>query len=823
MKKIASAVFATIGFASVVCAESTLTISPDGATLDGASLPGGKLAVDTQVDFLNANGGTLDLNGHSLTFSSAYASRFSVTAQTVITNSSETTATSAFRLTSASSQFSSEFQSMRFGGNLKLVVAGRASSNAGFQTAVNSHTGGTELDGYFNVNETTMPQYSANQHPRFSTDSAFGTGPLTLKNGTAISYTGGNCIFPWAYISVEGGTNQFRCPNATASFLNPLKVASGSTLMWCSERQGNLGQTWTGDMSEVLGTLLVNGRAGTFLAVNEDIPGTVALGASAGAQLQYRGSDGTFEVGALETQDLTAYSANAFLQNAAGLKTLKVGAANKDTVFYGNIACTGSKAAKDWKLEKTGTGTLTLAGTNTYLSTTIISGGTLKLAGVGTLGAPDSTADVQFAGGTLEYGDGATADYSGRIKSSTAPISIDTGTNSIVFATALAASNEGGLVKKGDGVLVLEAKPNHSGKTIVSNGTLKIAGAYEYSSADGISSDIRDSFEVSNGANLEVTFRSTAAVHAGEAGVLTGLPNGTTVNFENADYRGMPRLGNVTTFSGTVNFLNSLDNSGDLGAGGLVVNGATNLGSAEIDWGVIGEPVAEHTRIFDIFGSNGMVVDFGALRQTSPNAMIHSRHRCEINIGSLGTNSVINGQFEMSDNNLLTLNSVGGRLTLGESFAVLAGGAEAYTRTPILNVTAGEIVNNADLSSFTVNLSDGVTVGGSGTWPAGMAMPGAYSIAASTRETTCLNGATIDFGNGASLDLDLDGCDPGDKSVVYQVVSASSISGLPDTSFLAPINEGRKGGEWVLSVRRGETHVLVLRWRVKNGFMIRFH
>ena len=499
MKKQLSAFFAIAGIASVACAASTLTISPDGVELDGAALAGGKLTADTQVDFLNANGGVLDLNEHSLTFSSAYASRFSVTAQTVVTNSSKTLATSAFRLTSASSQFSSEFQSMRFGGNLKLVVAGRASSNAGFQTAVNSHTGGTELDGYFNVNETATPLYNANQHPRFSTDSAFGTGPLTLKNGASVFYVGSHCTFPWEYISVEGGTNQFRCPNVTASFLNPLKVAANSTLVWCSERQGNSGQIWPGDLGEVQGTLLVEGRAGTFLAVSNDIPGTVALGPSAGAQLQYRGSDGTFEVGALETQDLTAYSTNAYLQNTAGLKTLKVGAANKDTVFYGNIACTGTKGNKDWKVEKTGTGTLTLAGTNTYLSSTIISGGALRLAGVGTLGAPDSTADVQFTGGTLEYGDGATADYSDRIKSSTAPISIDTGTNSIVFATALAASNEGGLVKKGDGVLVLEAKPNHSGKTIVSNGTLKIAGAYEYSSVDGLSPDIRNSFEVADG------------------------------------------------------------------------------------------------------------------------------------------------------------------------------------------------------------------------------------------------------------------------------------------------------------------------------------
>ena len=808
-------------FAAV--ADSTLTISPSGVTLDDVVLADGKLTADTMVDFLNADGGTLDLDGHNLTFSAAYASRFAATAQTTIRNTSATSATAAFKLTSTTTYFGAQFRSMLFDGNLKLEVRGRANSNDGFQGANNTHTGGTVLDGYFRVSDSSKPVWEDNGYPRFNTADAFGTGELVLTNGSTVFYTGSGCTFGFSSLSSAGDagtTNYFRCPNATATLNGPLKVAAGTTFSFYSERQGNLGQAWENvETEEVLGTLLVNGRSGTFLAVHDDIPGTVALGSSDGAQLQYRGSDGIFEVGALETQGLSAYSANAYVQNTAALKTLKVGVSNIDTVFYGNIACTGSKGTKDWRLEKVGTGTLTLAGTNTYLSSTVISGGVLKLAGVGTLGAPESTAEVQFDGGTLEYGDGVTADYSSRIKSSTAAVSIDTGTNEVVFASALAASNEGGLVKKGEGTLVLGSKPEHSGKTIVSNGMLRIDGAYEYSSSDGISADVRNSFEVEDGASLEVTFRCTAAsVHAGESGLLTGLPSGTTVNLANSDYRGIPRIGNVTTFSGTVNFLNALDNSGSNGAGGLLASSALLLGSESIDWGVTGEPAAAHTRIFNLEGANGMVVNLGALRQTSPNAMIYAKHRCDVNIGALGGDSIINGQFEMQDSNLLTINSVGGRLTLGENFAVLANGAAEYTRTPILNITAGTIENNADLSGFSVNLSDGVTICGTGTWPTGVTMPAGYAVLVVLGTTTVLNGIDVDFAHGASLEFaDLDPVSL-DREQTYTLLSAKSVAGVSAVSLPPGINEGEVKGSWRLSAIGSS---VVLRYQ-KKGFRLSF-
>ena len=121
-------------------------------------------------------------------------------------------------------------------------------------------------------------------------------------------------------------------------------------------------------------------------------------------------------------------------------------------------------------LTKTGSGTLTLSGPNTYSGVTYIDGGVLSLANASALGGGGN---ITFNGGTLQYSASNTTDFSGRIVNSTGPISIDTGGQTITFATKLANTNVGGLIKNGAGTLILTTAGAYGGPTIINSGTLK--------------------------------------------------------------------------------------------------------------------------------------------------------------------------------------------------------------------------------------------------------------------------------------------------------------------------------------------------------------
>lgn len=120
---------------------------------------------------------------------------------------------------------------------------------------------------------------------------------------------------------------------------------------------------------------------------------------------------------------------------------------------------------------KTGTGTWTLAGSNSYTGATTLAAGRLVL---GNASALANTGTIAFTGGTLRYGPGITTDLSSRIRNSTASISIDTGTSAVTFASAIGASNSGGLAKSGSGSLTLSGSNSYTGDTTLAAGRLNI-------------------------------------------------------------------------------------------------------------------------------------------------------------------------------------------------------------------------------------------------------------------------------------------------------------------------------------------------------------
>jgi autotransporter-associated beta strand protein/T5SS/PEP-CTERM-associated repeat protein len=134
-------------------------------------------------------------------------------------------------------------------------------------------------------------------------------------------------------------------------------------------------------------------------------------------------------------------------------------------------------------LTKLGTGTLALAGGNSFTAGTVLGGGVLRLGSADALG---STGPISFVGGTLQFTAANTTDYSTRFSTAAGQAyALDTNGQDVTFATSL-SSTGGSLTKVGAGTLTLTGALNlagsnlfdtsDDGRTRVAAGTLVLPG-----------------------------------------------------------------------------------------------------------------------------------------------------------------------------------------------------------------------------------------------------------------------------------------------------------------------------------------------------------
>jgi autotransporter-associated beta strand protein len=161
----------------------------------------------------------------------------------------------------------------------------------------------------------------------------------------------------------------------------------------------------------------------------------------------------------------------------------------KNLVVDSNLPDRVNDSNRGHCLRKVGAGTLTFSGK--YLRKYEINDGTLLItndaAFVWTKDASTYRSRITFGGGTLAFGGDVTDDPSSRIVESTAPICFSNAVNEVhTWATALVAQvadaetgKDAGLVKLGEGTLVLSAAPLYTGDTYLDTvgGTLKIPAA----------------------------------------------------------------------------------------------------------------------------------------------------------------------------------------------------------------------------------------------------------------------------------------------------------------------------------------------------------
>jgi len=345
-----------------------------------------------------------------------------------------------------------------------------SSGTANLNTA-NNYSGATSVTG-------TLLAADAN---------AFKNSAVTLNNGGTLQLRNNSPTLFAGTVKDSGAINAsttIDVNNSSTGANNMLTLTNGYSATEPSS--GNLAGTYTT-------TLNVTGGNGYTLALPQV---TYTCGASYGS-----GSSRNYVL------DLNPTTANVTIGNLslnAGLNrvglylTLDGNSANN--VITGVISGT---AVAGNSVTKTGTGTWTLSGNNTYTGGTTISAGTLALSGSGSLASPTitvaggATFDVSGLSSTFTLGSSQTLANSGSTTANlVGNINTGSGTNLLTFAAGTPAFNIAG------GTL------NLSGSTVKVNNTGPVLGAGSYKLIGALS-----------GGAVAVTLPAVSVTGGGTAGL----------------------------------------------------------------------------------------------------------------------------------------------------------------------------------------------------------------------------------------------------------------------------------------------------------------
>ncbi len=402
-----------------------------GTTVNGGTLQlGVSNSLPAAGNITALPGGTLDLGGNA-----------QITSGTV---SFQGGTVQNGTLTSSTAAFDGQ------GGTVSANLAGPVALNmSGIGTLVVSSTGNSYAGGT-NISGGVLQLGGANALPTGGDITVYSGGTLDL--GGAGQSTSG-------VVSLQGGGIQNGALNSTAAIdgqsgtVTNLSGSVGLNKSTSGELTLDGSNTYTGNSVVNGGTLQLGSPTG--------LPG----GAAAGTVVLNGGasSAGTIDVNGFSTDfgglSGTAGAVPATITNSAfgANATLTVGDNNSTDSFSGTIADGNSTLA----LIKTGSGTLTLAGANTYSGNTTVTKGILALTNTAALGNVTTTTNLTVnTGGELQLPAGTAITVG----------NVSVGGNGV---TALGAINGGTLNVTGNTINVNAS----SGTTVISSATVLNPGS----------------------------------------------------------------------------------------------------------------------------------------------------------------------------------------------------------------------------------------------------------------------------------------------------------------------------------------------------------
>ena len=341
------------------------------------------------------------------------------------------------------------------------------------------------------------------------------------------------------------------------------------------------------------------------------------------------------------------------------------------SVGSGEISGNLANGSGTLSVTKRGSGLWTISGSNSYTGATTIWGGTLALVGINALAGGGS---VRFSGGTLSFGTSGVNYFNSITMSSGTAVVLDSGGNSGTWSGSIDATNSGGLIKRGAGLLMLSGNNTYTGTTTISSGTLGLGHA----SALGGGGDI-----VFSGGVLQFGAANTSDY----ASRIVGSGSAVALDTNGRD----------VTLSGSL----AASNTGGLtklGAGILTLSGSNAYtGMTTIGAGTIGLGHADA-----LAGGGGIIFSGGTLQFGVANTSDYADR-------IVGSGSAIaidtNGQDVAFSGNLAASNT-GGLAKLGAGVLTL-GGSNQYTgETSVINGTLRATSGSAFGSNSAVVLAD---------------------------------------------------------------------------------------------------------------------
>lgn len=215
----------------------------------------------------------------------------------------------------------------------------------------------------------------------------------------------------------------------------------------------------------------------------------------AGNHAVFKDEPGGFDGGVVTVEGVQSFAGLQFVDDGyllTGSGTLETAAEGAEIRVLADRADIATVIGGTGGLVKTEAGTLVLAGRNTYRGGTRLVAGTLQIAEDDNLG--DASGDLVFAGGALRVTGGG-AEHGRDVVTmarrftleSTGVVDVgrEDGTGDVVLEWTGIISGSGGLVKMGEGELVLAGAENtYGGGTLVQQGMLTVTGAGALGSGD---------------------------------------------------------------------------------------------------------------------------------------------------------------------------------------------------------------------------------------------------------------------------------------------------------------------------------------------------
>ncbi|ECF2345026.1 AIDA autotransporter-like protein ShdA, partial [Salmonella enterica subsp. enterica serovar Corvallis] len=341
------------------------------------------------------------------------------------------------------------------------------------------------------------------------------------------------------------------------------------------------------------------------------------------------------------------------------------------------------------KVEKSGDDALTLSGANSYTGGTLISGGTLIASNVEALGTGDVTDNA-----TLELNTGGTFDN--------------------------AISGSGQVVKSGDKMLTLSGANSYSGGTLISDGTLVASNV-----------DALGSGDVTDNATLELNTGGTFDNAIGGSGNVVKSGADTLTLSGSNSYTGGTTISGGTLVASNVEALGTGDVTNnatlELNTGGDFINNIGGTGRVE----------KSGDDTLTLSGSNtytgGTLINGGTLVASNVEALgtgdVTNNATLELNTSGDFTNNIGGtGRVEKSGDDTLALSGsntyTGGTLISGGTLVasnVEALGTGDVTDNATLELNTGGTFDNAISGSGKVEKSgdDTLTFSGSNTYTGG--------------------------------------------------------------------------------------------------------